>query len=155
MTMHFINPAPDGELMAELRDAGVLAPDMIDRIEAAMGRPECGTLNDFLLAGADIIPAQPWLSWLIRRHGCHRFGRVAWHDEAGAWVRDGPSADGNLPFRRGAPDCALVAVLRPDCREATSRWVKVPRLHWAAGTLGEIRQLHLAWRAFAACPGSS
>ena len=141
--------------MAELRDTGVLAPDLIDRIDAAMGRPESGTLSDFLLAGADLIPEKPWLSWLIRRHRCHRFGRVLWHEEALDWARDGLPSTGNLPFRKGEPGCVLVAVLRPDCLEATSRSFPAARLHWAAGTLGEIRQLHLAWRQAVPCPASS
>ena len=102
--MHFIEPAADGELMAELRDAGLLAPDAIERIDALMGRPESGTLNDFLLAGAELIPEMPWLTWLIRRHGCHRFGQVVWHGEAAPW------AQGDLP---GGRQRALSGMRRP------------------------------------------
>ncbi len=87
--IHFIDSARDGELIAELRDEGVLARDVIALIDESMGRPESGTLNDFLLAGADFIPEKAWLSWLIRRYGCHRFGHV-WH----GWMRplDGRAA---------------------------------------------------------------
>src|ERR1019366_4079099 len=127
--MHFTNPAGDGPFFAELRESGILAPDVIDRINESMGRPESGTLNDFLLAGADLIPEKPWLSWLIRRHGCHRFGRVVWHEEALGWAHEGLPPEGNLPFRQNAPGRLLVAVLRPDCREATSRRLKAHQLH--------------------------
>ena len=153
--MHFLNPALDGELMAELRDTGVLTPDLIDRIDAAMGRPESGTLNDFLLAGASLIPEQPWISWLVRRHGCHRFGRVRWQEEAAEWARAGLGNTGNLPFRRGPSGCVLVAVLRPDSLEETARDFPGTRLCWAAGSLTEIQRLHVAWRRAAACPAWS
>jgi hypothetical protein len=134
--MHFLNPALDGELMAELRDTGVLAPDLIDRIEAAMGRPECGTLNDFLLAGADLIPEKPWLSWLIRRHGCHRFGRVAWHDEAGAWVRGGPGSMEICLFGAGRPiapwwPSSVPTAGKPPPAGSRSRGSIGPRAPWA------------------------
>jgi hypothetical protein len=147
--MHFAEPAADGELMAELRDAGLVAPDAIERIDALMGRPETGTLNEFLLAGAAVIPERPWLTWLIRRHGCHRFGRVAWPGEAGAWARAELPADGNLPYRECEDHSLLLAVLRPDLLAATGRrWPG--RLHRAAATLAEIRALHAAWKEAAA-----
>ena len=147
--MHFVEPAADGELMAELRDAGLLAPDVIDRIDAILGRPETGTLNDFLLAGAELVPEKPWLTWLIRRHGCHRFGRVLWPETGAAWTRVELPAAGNLPYRECDDRSLLVAVLRPDLLEET-------RLSWpgpqfpAAATLVEIRALHAAWRSAAA-----
>jgi len=153
--MHFIDSIVDGELLAELKDDSVLAPDIIARIDAAMGRPESGTLNDFLLAGADVIPERTWLSWLIRRHGCHRFGLVAWHDEAAGWARGGVPPEPNLPYRRCADGAILVAVLRPDrLRVTAGRW-QAPRLHWAAATLREMRNLRSAWEQFeggAGCP---
>jgi len=150
--MHFRDPAADGELLAELKDESVLAPDAIARIDALLGSPESGALNDFLLAGAAIIPEPAWLTWLIRRHDCHRFGRVAWHDEAAGWARGGVPPDGNLPYRRAADGAILVAVLRPDRRAATAARLRpatadppAPRLHWAAATLREMRELRSAW----------
>jgi hypothetical protein len=142
--MHFIDAAIDGELLAELKDAGVLAPPVIDRTHREMGRPESGTLNDFLLAGADIIPEQPWLGWLIRRHGCHRFGRVARHGHVPSWDRESFPSDGNLPYRQSSAAALLVAVLRPDLLAATSRRLAPARLHWAAGSLRELRELRVA-----------
>jgi hypothetical protein len=147
--MHFTEPAADGELMAELRDAGILAPDAIDRIDALLGRPEIGTLNEFLLAGAEIIPEKPWLTWLIRRHGCHRFGRVTWQAEAAAWAQRDRPAEGNLPYRECEDHSLLVAVLRPDLLALTSSQWSVP-LHRAAATLAELRELHAAWTGPAA-----
>ncbi len=147
--MHFVNRAVDGELMAELRDAGLLDPALIERIDAAMGRPETGTLNAFLLGGADFIAENAWLFWLIREHGCHRFGRVGWRPEAGGWSRAGPPPDGNLPYRSCADAGCLVAVLRPDLWVETSRRWPGP-LHRAAATLKELRTLQAAWQDAAA-----
>jgi hypothetical protein len=149
--MHFAEPAADGELMAELRDAGILAPDVIDRIDALLGRPETGTLNEFLLAGAEIIPEKPWLTWLIRRHGCHRFGRVGWRGEKAAWAQRDRPKEGNLPYRECEDHSLLLAVLRPDLLEITSRQWPAP-LHRAAATLTELRDLQAAWsQAAASC----
>jgi hypothetical protein len=148
--MHFVDRAADGELMAELRDVGLLAPDTIERIDALMGHPGAGTLNDFLLAGAEIVPEKPWITWLIRRHGCHRFGRVGWPEGAAGWAQADPAAEGNLPYRECADHSLLLAVLRPDLMAATARrWA--PRLQRAAATLSEIRALHAAWRKSAPC----
>ncbi len=147
--MHFVQPAADGELMAELRDAGLLAPDVIERIDALMGRPETGTLNDFLLAGAEIIPEKPWLTWLIRRYGCHRLGRVAWQGESAPWAQGDLPEEGNLPYRECDDRSLLVAVLRPDLLEATMKRWPVP-LHRGAATLGEMRALQAAWKEKAA-----
>jgi len=147
--MHFAEPAADGELMAELRDAGLLAPDVIERIDLLLGQPETGTLNDFLLAGAEVIPEKPWLTWLIRRHGCHRFGRVAWDGAAAGWSQMEMPREGNLPYRECAGSSLLVAVLRPDLMAATARQWPVPQLR-AAATLAEMRALHAAWKGAAA-----
>jgi hypothetical protein len=144
--MHFAEPAVDGELMAELRDAGLLAPDVIDCIDAILGRPETGTLNEFLLAGAELVPEKPWLTWLIRRHGCHRFGRVAWPEQGAAWTRLELPEAGNLPYRECDDGSLLVAVLRPDLLEATRLSWPAPQ-HRAAATLAEMRALHAAWRS--------
>ena len=143
--IHFLDPQADGELLAELKDEGVLTPDVIARTEASMGRPESGTLNAFLLAGADFIPERTWLAWLIRRHGCHRFGRVLWDDGAAAWAARGLPADGNLPYRTCPDGAVLVAILRPDLSAATGTRLKPARMHPAAATLAEIRALAFAW----------
>ena len=100
--MHLIDPAADGELLAELKEFGILNPDTIGRIDLSLGRPESGTLNDLLMAGDRFIPEKDWLSWLIRRHGCHRFGRVAWRPEASAWARPEMAAEHNLTYRQTA-----------------------------------------------------
>ncbi len=147
--MHFIDRDADGALAGELREAGLLAPHLIDRIDAALGRPETGTLDAFLLAGAACIPERAWLSWLIRRHGCHRFGRVAWSDDVAEIARDGFPPEGNLPFRRCADGTLLTALFRPDRREATARRFTSFRLAWAAATLEEVRELHASWRRVA------
>jgi len=147
--LHFLDAATDGEWMAELKDAGLLAPDQIDRIDALMGRPETGTLNEFLLAGAEVVPEKAWLSWLIRHHGCHRYGRAV---DRGAVIRwpggDPVPADGNLPFRQCEDGTLLVAVLRPDRLPATGARLSAPAWHPAAATLREVRDLH--GRAFRA-----
>jgi hypothetical protein len=144
--MHFQNPAEDGPFFAELRESGILAPDIIDRIDSDMGRPETGCLNDFLLAGAELIPDKMWLAWLIRRHGCHRFGRVSWHDEIAPLARTETAIGGNLPYRKCQNGSLLVAVLRPDrCKTTMERW-PATQLWWAAGTLNELRELNNAWK---------
>ena len=144
--MHFTNPAADGPCLAELREVGVLAPDVIEKIDARMGRPETGTLNEFLLAGTELVPESAWLTWLIRRHGCHRFGRVQWNAETTAWLKEASSTEGNLPYRRCVDGALLVAVLRPDVMSTTARrWPNV-RLHGAAATLRELRDIHANWQ---------
>jgi hypothetical protein len=143
--MHFLDAAVDGELLAELKDAGVLTPDAIDRIHLEMGRPECGTLSEFLLAGAGIVPEKPWLYWLIRRHGCHRFGRVILEEGEAVCTGAAPQAEDNLPYRQCTDGALLVAVLRPDRTAATAQRLAPRRLHWAAGTLAEMRDLRASW----------
>jgi hypothetical protein len=143
--MHFIDQARDPAWLSELRESGLVTPDVTERIDAAMGRPESGTLNDFLLAGAEFIPEEPWLSWLIRRHGCHRYSRAVHRDEGTAWKEAGPSPEGNLPFRRGEGSVLLVALLRPDRREETIARHPGATILWAAATLREMRTLRLAW----------
>jgi hypothetical protein len=144
--MHFHDTAVDGEWLAELKEAGLLTPDVMESIDAAMGRPESGTLNDFLLAGADVISENNWLSWLIRRYGCHRFTRAVWREPDAAWAQGPIPPDGNLPYRRCADGAVLVAVLRPDRREATIKRFGEQSVHWSASTLREMRDLHAAWR---------
>lgn len=139
--IHFNPASADGRLLAELKDAGVLSPDIIEQIYAAMGRPENGTLDEFLQAGADFIRENDWLSWLIRRHGCHRFGRAIRHETATLWEECGLPADGNFPYRRCGTGHVLVAVSRPDRFEGTQRRVKGFRPLWAAATLREILDL--------------
>lgn len=143
--MHLTGGDADRELLAELKEAGILTPDAIDRIDASLGRPEAGTLNEFLLAGAGIVRENDWLSWLIRRHGCHRFGRVAWHDEAMRWRPAGDSVGFNLPFRESADGHPMVAVLRPDGLPAAAQVLRCARPIWAAATLEEIRYLRSEW----------
>jgi hypothetical protein len=143
--MHFLDPAADGEFLAELREAGLVTPDVIEQVDARLGRPEMGTLNEFLLAGADSIPEKPWLTWLIRRHGCHRFGRVEWPEDSASWARAEPPEDGNLPYRQCRDRSLLLAVLRPDLLAARPPpWSGT--CHRAAATLAEIRSLQAAWR---------
>jgi len=143
--MHLIDPAADGELLAELKEFGILNPDTIGRIDLSLGRPESCTLNDLLMAGERVIPEKDWLSWLIRRHGCHRFGRVAWRPEASAWARPEMAAEHNLTYRQTADGRPIVAVLRPDATAATAERLAGPRPLWAAATLTEIRALRAAW----------
>jgi hypothetical protein len=143
--MHFRDPRADAGMLAELKEEGILTPDVIARTDAAMGHPESGTLNDFLLAAAVLIPEETWLAWLIRRHGCHRFGRVAWRDEAAPWAIPGAPPDGNLPWRRCADGAILVAVLRPDLLAAARSRLAPCRVHSAAATLNEMKLLFAAW----------
>ena len=120
-------------------------PRAIEKIGELLGRPETCTLNDFLLAGCGIIPERDWLSWLIRRHGCHRFGRVAW--DSGITLPTGPDAETepNLPYRMAAGGRALVAMLRPDLADATRKRLGPVRPLWAAATLSELGALRAAW----------
>jgi hypothetical protein len=143
--MHFIDPSADAPMLAELKEMGILTPAMIERIDLKLNRPETGTLNELLLAGAEIVAERDWLSWQIRRHGCHRFGRVAWREEAAEWAQANPPSDGNLPYRRGLNGNPLVALLRPDLWEATAARFGRAQPHRAAATLGEIRELARAW----------
>jgi len=140
--MHFLQPSEDTPMLAELKEAGILTPDVIERIDRELNRPESGSLDQFLLAGAGHVAEREWLSWLIRRHGCHRFGRVAWSDEAAEWPT--AESDSNQPYRRGCDGHALVAVLRPDRWATTEARFSGQPLHRAAATLGEVRELRAA-----------
>lgn len=144
--MRFLASSRDGGFIAELRDAGILTPDAIERIDAAMGRPETGTLTDFLLAGADIVPERTWLTWLIRRHGCHRFGRVEWNREIAPRIPNRMSIGENLPYRACADGSLLVAVLRPDRLTEDIEQFAPQRCIKAAVTLREARELRSVWR---------
>jgi hypothetical protein len=143
--IHLLPGSADERFASELREAGVLTPDVMERIDASLGRPEHCLLDDFLLSGADFINSNEWISWLIRRHGCHRFGRVAWPEDASDWIRESAPVDGNLPYRRCVDGRILVAVLRPDRLPAASERWKASRPLWAAATLGEIRDLKKSW----------
>ena len=142
--MHLNSADNDDSLLAELKDAEVLDPGSIERIHEAMGRPESGSLTEFLLAGADVIPENPWLTWLIRRHGCHRFGRVSWRQGEAEWSVAPAAMGPNLPYRRTPEGVLLVAVLRPDLLADTAKRLSPHRLLWAAGTLPELRGLRNA-----------
>lgn len=140
--IRFEDAKGDGPLWAEMRDAGLVDPAAIDRIDAILGRPESCTLDQVLLGGAEVIADAAWLSWLIRRHGCHRFGRVTRCGPPEAWPRDDPLAEGNLPYRRCAePGHWLVAVMRPDRWGCTERRHAGLTLLPAAATLPELREL--------------
>jgi len=149
--MHFYEAARDGAFLAELREFGLLTPDVMERIDAALNRPETGTLNEFLLAGAEFVSEPDWLTWLIRQHGCHRFGRAGWRGPVAA----GPGAEGNQPFRRVWDGSVLVAVLRPDRWAETEGRMAGFRLHRAAATLRELRALHVSWRLGGCDSGTS
>jgi hypothetical protein len=144
--IHFLDAAADGAWMAELKDAGLLAPDKIELIHGLMGRPETGTLNEFLLAGADIVSEPAWLCWLIRLHGCHRYGKAVWRSEAVKWAQHGIPPDGNLPYRECGDQTLMVAVLRPDLLQSGAEGLRKTRCLRAAATLREARELHSAWR---------
>jgi hypothetical protein len=150
--MHFVDAAADGPWLAELREAGLLAPHLLERIDAALGRPETGTLDELLLAGADWIPERAWLAWMIRRHGCHRFGSPAWTGDLADLARGGLPAAGNLPYLRCPDGTLLTALFRPDRREATLRGFQPRRLAWAAATPAEVRELRAAWSRAGAEP---
>ncbi len=140
------DPSADGPLLAELMEVGLLAPDVIQRIDLAAGPRETMALNDYLLAGADFVPEPAWLAWLIRRHGCHRFGPVGWHAEAAGWAQGELPAHGNLAYRQAAGGAPVVAVLRPDRLKTGGAANPV----WAAATLRELRTVRTAWLAAAA-----
>jgi hypothetical protein len=150
--MHFLDPKADGELMAELREVSLLSPDILERIDARMGQPETGTLDDLLLAGADWICEPDWISWLIRRHGCHRFGPVSWAKETGFRARGEVAALSNLPYRVSADGGLLIATLRPDRRAEAAASFPAPRLLWAAATLRETRTLRSEWQSRRSAP---
>lgn len=139
----------DNECLAELRDMGVLTPSTLEQINARLGRPERCDLIEFLLGGADLISEGLWLTWLIRRHECHRFGRVKWKETMIALEKGGPLGDGNLPYQRCADGSLLVAVMRPDLLSSAISFWKTPALHLAATTLPEMHELRRAWRTHA------
>ncbi len=144
--MRFHNTTHDGEFMAGLRDAGILTPDLIEKIDTVMGPPDSGALTNFLLAGAEIIPELAWLTWLIRRHGCHRVGAVALHSDTLSAITNRDSLGDNLPYRLTADDSFLIAVVRPDRWAADTSIFAPRRCIKVAATLREARALRTAWR---------
>jgi hypothetical protein len=144
--MSHFSDAADRELFAELREVGLLSPDVVQAIQAARAPREGETLTEFLLAGAGAISAPDWLSWLIRRHGCHRFGPVRLAlDGFEALPVERICAEPNPPYRRAPGGRLLCAVVRPDKRQSTAETLKPFRLEWAAATLGEVVGLKKAW----------
>jgi hypothetical protein len=149
----------DRELLAELKEAGLVTPITLEAICARLASWEDPGLSEFLLAGAELIDEANWLTWMIRRHGCYRFGPVKLAADFGSerWqaVASGElppvSHHPNLPYAllpvpaSGRPAC-LVAVLRPD--------YPVSGLP-AAATLTEIRELRRRWSATSGRAGPS
>ncbi|HEY3755211.1 MAG TPA: hypothetical protein VGL42_03580 [Opitutaceae bacterium] len=135
----FIAPK-ERELLAELKEAAILTPAVIDSMHAALGRAENFSFDEFLLAGADVIDERHWITWLIRHRGCYRFGPVRLAPEARNWpplVAAEQPLPSNLPYTRAESGIFLVGVLRPDLKVNGYR---------AAGTLRELRELRTAWR---------
>jgi hypothetical protein len=143
--MSFLQPSVDSPLYTELKECGLLPPDVVDRIETKLNRPESGTLDHYLLAGADAISEPDWLRWLVRHHGCHRFGPVAWRDDAAMWARPDIASEPNRPFRRSLDGNPVIAVMRPDRWARTAAGYAGYRPERAAATLAEIRELKAAW----------
>jgi hypothetical protein len=56
--------------------------------------------------------------------------------------------DSNLPYRSTAQGRWLIAVLRPDRREESSRRLRGRELLWGAATLAELHELRRAWGDF-------
>lgn len=142
----------DRELLAELKEAGLVSPITLEAICSQLPPREEPGLSEFLLAGAEQIKEADWLTWMIRRHGCYRFGPVRlspdfgslrWQALAGGGEPGPVALHPNLPYAllpvpaAGRPSC-LVAVLRPD--------YPVPGLP-AAATLRELRDVRQAWSA--------
>ncbi|MGH7996512.1 MAG: hypothetical protein ACREFX_09190 [Opitutaceae bacterium] len=130
----------DAALFSELKECGLLVPSTAERIHAALGRPESASLDRFLLAGSALVDENAWLCWLIRRHGCSRFGPVRRREDSALPAEVDP-LEPNLPYRTTAAAEYMIAVLRPDLREETLRRLKRPRALWAAATLGELNGL--------------
>lgn len=135
----FVDPA-ERALLAELKEAAIITPAVMEAIQRAVSRVESHSFEDFLLAGAEAIDERQWLSWLIRSQGCYRFGRVRLAEHAETWgirhERDQP-LPANLPYARTDSGMFLVAVLRPDLPVTGYR---------AAATLTELRELRSDWR---------
>ncbi len=144
--------ARDRELLAELKEAGLVTPITLEAICGRLGTREDPGLSEFLLAGFDLIGEADWLTWMIRRHGCYRFGPVQlaadfgserWQAAVGGGELPPLPQHPNLPYAllpvpaSGRPAC-LVAVLRPDHPVAG-----LP----AAATLKELRELRQRWNA--------
>jgi len=141
----------DRELLAELKEVGLVTPITLEAICEQLGsRDEVG-LSEFLLAGADLIDVPEWLTWMIRHHGCYRFGPVRLAASLGpeGWQDEGPGEfhrilhSPNLPYARlpvpaVGRAASLIGVLRPDYPIAG-----LP----AAATLPELRELRNRWSA--------
>ena len=142
----------DRELLAELKEAGLVTPITLEAICGRLAAREDPGLSEFLLAGAELIDEADWLTWMIRRHGCYRFGPVQlaadfgserWQAAVGGGELFPLSQHPNLPYAllpvpaAGRAAC-LVAVLRPDHPIAG-----LP----AAATLAELRELRGRWSA--------
>lgn len=133
-----LNDPSEIALMAEIREAGLITPATIERIDVALGRPERLRLAQVLLAGRDWIDENEWIVWLVRRWSCTRFGPVRFADRLGVAVTADLSAEANLPYRRTADGRLMLAVLRPDLAGAGALR--------AAATLREMQDLRQAWR---------
>jgi hypothetical protein len=128
----------DREMLAELKEAGLVTPIVLEAIHHRLDRMENPDLNGFLLAGAEVIDELDWLSWLIRRHGCYRFGPVRLGIEVGSerWTESPNLPYAVLPVPQEGMRKCLAGVLRPDLPVNGLR---------AAATLKELRQLKADW----------
>jgi hypothetical protein len=141
----FLQGSEDDLLVVELREAGLLTPEIIKKIDSTLTKPSPINLSEFLLAGADYINTGHWLSWLIRKKGCYRFGTVKWNDQAKLWSYQGLPSDANFPYLLSGEERGLVAVLRPDRLHVTAQRLRALRPLWAAATLSEIKALRNSW----------
>jgi hypothetical protein len=141
----FKQGSEDFLLMSELREANILTPDIIRKIESSTPNAVYLNLSEFLISGAEHINESKWLTWLIRFKGCYRFGNVLWTDQAKLWSYQGLPSDSNFPYLLTHEQRGIVAVLRPDRLAYTADRLKALRPFWAAATLLEIRLLRKSW----------
>lgn len=141
----FLQGSEDDLFLLELRDVGIITPDITKKIEASLVRNSQINLSEFLIAGADYINQGQWLSYLIRFKGCYRFGAVNWNEQAKLWSYQGLPSDANFPYLLTGEQRGMVAILRPDRLKETASRLKALRPLWAAPTLNEIKALRKAW----------
>jgi|GEM_PF-456988 hypothetical protein len=141
----FKQGSEDYLLMSELREANILTPDIIRKIESSTPNALYLGLSELLISGAEHISESKWLTWLIRYKGCSRFGNVTWTDQARIWSYQGIPSDANFPYLLTHEQRGIVAVLRPDRLNSTAERLKALRPFWAAATLLEIKFLRKSW----------
>jgi hypothetical protein len=145
--MYFLNPQADEAFYRELTAEGVLRPEDRAKMEHTCGSPETGTLNSLLMAGAELVNKDRWLSWLVRGYGYPRVQQIKPEAFFIKSNRYEPARikifleTNNYPCRKLPNGGVVVAVGRPDLISAIERALAPTPFEPMAASLPELKAI--------------